>query len=142
MRQINKLCLPFQSYVSLAEIIEQNIFSVFFALDDEGYIDYWLTEFNNILPTWMKNKRRKRLLYPPYYTSHSMHLLNCVETEDRKPRQKPSKLWKSNVKNPSSSTQFSSLIPLFIVILPCTAALNLSGISNLTTFHHVFYKMT
>ena len=31
----------------------------------------------------MKNKRRKRLLYPPYYTSHSMHLLNCVETKRR-----------------------------------------------------------
>ena len=83
MRQINKLCLPFQSYLPLAEIIEQNIFSVFFALDDEGYIDYGLTEFDNILSPWMKNKRRKRLLYPPYYTSHSMHLLNCVETKRR-----------------------------------------------------------
>ena len=31
----------------------------------------------------MKNKRRERLLYPPYYTSHSMHLLNCVETKRR-----------------------------------------------------------
>ena len=83
MRQNNKLCLPFQSYLPLAEIIEQNIFSVFFALDDEGYIDYWLTEFDNILSPWMKNKRRKRLLYPPNYTSHSMHLLNCVETKRR-----------------------------------------------------------
>ena len=82
MRQIDKLCLPFQSYLPLTEIIEQIIFSMFSALDDEGYFDYWLTEFDNILSPWMKNKR-KRLLYPPYYTSHSMHLLNYVETKRR-----------------------------------------------------------
>ena len=49
MRRINELCLPFQSYLPLAEIIEQNIFSVIFALDDEGYIDYWRSEVDNIL---------------------------------------------------------------------------------------------
>ena len=143
MRQINYLCLPFQSYLPLAEIIQQNIFSAIFALDDEGYIDYWLTEFDNILSPWMKNKRRKRLLYPPYYTSHSMYLLNSVET---KRRQKASpvtiKALQIDVKNPSSATRFSSLIPLFIVIIPCTAALNLSGILNPTIFNHAFYKMT
>ena len=83
MRQVNKLCLAFQSYLPLAEIIEQNVFSVFFALDGKGYIDYWLTEFDNILSPWMKNKRGKRLLYSAYFTLHSRHLLNCVETKRR-----------------------------------------------------------
>ena len=80
MKQVNKPCLPFQFYLPLAKTIEQFIFSVFFALDDEGYFVYWLTEFENIPSLWMIIKRRKRLSCPPYYISHSMHLLNCVET--------------------------------------------------------------
>ena len=35
MGQINQQCLPFQSDLPLAELIEQNIFSVFFPLDDD-----------------------------------------------------------------------------------------------------------
>ena len=125
MRPVNQLCLPFQSYLLLAGIIEQNIFSAFFAHDDEGYIDYCLTEFGSKLSPWMKKKRKKRLFCPSYYTSHSMHLLNCVVTKRRqKASQVTIKAPEFERQNPSRTTRFSLLIPLFIVILPCTAALN------------------
>ena len=80
MRQINQLCLPFQSYLPLAELTEQNIFSVFFALDDDWLLAHRIWQHT---VTGMKNKRRKRLFYLSHYTSHSMHLLNCVETKRR-----------------------------------------------------------
>ena len=84
IRQINELYLPFQSYLPLAEITEQNIF---FELDDE-YIDYWLTKFDNLLSPWMKNKRKNICCILP-----TIHRTRCIYStvlklnEDRKPRQ-------------------------------------------------------
>ena len=64
---------------SLRLSFAQNFFS-YVLPQNETFIRNWLFYFFSILNEFIPKKRSRRQQYPPYYSSHSIHLLNQLRT--------------------------------------------------------------
>ena len=59
-------------------------FSVFLPTTDTIFCKFWFDTFKNITGVFVRRKRRKRLYYPDYYSSHAIYLLNKKHTAERR----------------------------------------------------------
>ena len=58
----------------------------------ENYTNDWLENFAQFLSLYYRKKRQKRQNAPFYYSSHTMHLLNVLNTTERRCEKCPSAL--------------------------------------------------
>ena len=62
-------------YGDLSFDLVTSAFSAFENIDPPCYINHWFLRFNDFF-NYAKCKRKKRLFYPSFYTSHTIHALN------------------------------------------------------------------
>ena len=88
----HKVHIPpeFYSYVQLE--LASLLFSVLFPIPSENYTNDWLENFAQLLSLYYRKKRQKRQNAPFYYSSHTMHLLNVLNTAKRRCEKYPSAL--------------------------------------------------
>ena len=84
----------FYSYLQLK--LASSLFSVLSPITSENYANDWLENFAQFLSLYYRKKRQKRQNDPFYYSSHTMHLLNVLNTAKRRCEKYPSasNLWK------------------------------------------------
>ena len=70
----------------LCAFLEESLFSVLHDCRDNDYVRFWFENLSCILSMFSEQKRQKRLLYPWYYSSHSIHVINKRNTFCRRHR--------------------------------------------------------
>ena len=76
----HKVHIPpeFHSYLQLE--LASSLFSVLSPITSENYANDWLENFAQLLSLYYRKKRQKRQNAPFYYSSHTTHLLNVLNT--------------------------------------------------------------
>ena len=77
-------CIPHSAIPHIKLCMSVSLFSLVSSTENLDYIQFWFSEFYGILSNFYRVKRKKRRMYPWYYTSHTMHLLNKLHTARRK----------------------------------------------------------
>ena len=49
-----------------------------------NFVEIWYQYFHEVMEKSLSKKRKKRQLYPYYFSSHTIHLANCKNTLQRK----------------------------------------------------------
>ena len=80
----HKVHIPpeFSSYLQLE--LASSLFSVLSTVTSENYTNDWLENFAQLLSLYYRKKRQKRKNAPFYYSSHTMHQLNVLNTAKRR----------------------------------------------------------
>ena len=80
----------FYSYLQLE--LASSLFSVLYPITNENYTNDWFENFAQLLSFYYRKKRQKRQKAPFYYSPHTMHLLNVLNTAKRRCEKYPSAL--------------------------------------------------
>ena len=88
----HKVHIPpeFCSYLQME--LASSLFSALFPVTSENYTNDWLENFAQLLSLYYRKKRQKCQNVPFYYSPHTMHLLNVLNTAKRRCEEYPSAL--------------------------------------------------
>ena len=82
--------IPRHCYADIGLAMATSYFSFNIPSRVVDYAEKWLESFSHIIDAYRRRGRQKRMGYPFYYTSHTMHLLNKLHTCERSHERKPS----------------------------------------------------